>query len=198
MPTLRLLSLTLSGSLDAAAAARAVAEVRPDVVSVHGAPSLLRWRSRSAQFARRCGLVVVGGGRTAGGNLLMSTLGVDVLGTSNLTFSGVRGPLAPGAAVAVLRRFGAGCTIAGARLGTPPDVRTDQLTQLRSAVADLVPDDLPAVLDLQGLDGDALTRLAQPLGLIVAAGGVLVDRRLTVVEATVTGHIVRVDLDLPT
>lgn len=198
MPTLRLLSLTMSGSFDAAAVFRTVAEAGPDVLCVHGGPSLLRWRSRSAQFARRCGLVVVGGGRTAGGNLLMSTLGVDVLGARNLTFAHGRGPLAPGAAVAVLRRLGSGCTLSGARLSLPANDRTSQLRQIRSAVADLVPDDLPAVLSLRGIDGDALTRLARPLGLIVAAGGVLVDPRLTVLDSVETGAVVRVDLGLPT
>ena len=35
-------------------------------------PHLLRWRSKCAALARTSGLVVVGGGRRAGANLVMS------------------------------------------------------------------------------------------------------------------------------
>ena len=88
--------------LDGARARISAAEA--DLVCVHGAPSLLRWRSKCGAVARRAGLVVVGGGRIGGGNLLLSGLGVDFEGTHDLTFGGGRGPRRAGATLAALAR----------------------------------------------------------------------------------------------
>jgi hypothetical protein len=72
--SLRLLSIDARAfGRDRVALARAVAAAEVDVACVHGSPHLLRWRSISAAIARRAGLVVVTGGRTAGANLVLST-----------------------------------------------------------------------------------------------------------------------------
>ena len=62
MPELRLLTLDAAAFADRHAVARAIAGHEPDVAVVHGAPSLLRWRSTCAAVAREAGLVVVGAG----------------------------------------------------------------------------------------------------------------------------------------
>ena len=51
------------------------------------APRLLRWRSKCAALARRSGLVVVTGGRTAAANLILSSLDVDVVTTRDVLFT---------------------------------------------------------------------------------------------------------------
>src|SRR3712207_1175105 len=59
---------------DGHAVARVIRACEPDVVCVQEAPRFLRWRSRCAALARESGLVVVTGGRTAGGLLLLAHL----------------------------------------------------------------------------------------------------------------------------
>jgi hypothetical protein len=76
MPLLRVVTYTMHAGR--AAAANTIREARPDVACVHNAPHRLRWRSKCAALARTSGLVVVGGGRPAGANLIMSTLSVEV------------------------------------------------------------------------------------------------------------------------
>lgn len=63
---------------DVAALGRVVRHCRPDVLLVQEAPSLLRWRSRCAAFARECELLYTAGGRSGGGNLLLLAARVGV------------------------------------------------------------------------------------------------------------------------
>jgi endonuclease/exonuclease/phosphatase family metal-dependent hydrolase len=63
---------------DAEAVAAVIRDARPDVVCVQEAPRFLRWRSKRAALARRCGLVVATANRTAG-LLVMTTVAVKVL-----------------------------------------------------------------------------------------------------------------------
>jgi endonuclease/exonuclease/phosphatase family metal-dependent hydrolase len=79
VPVLRVLSYNLRSLRDdAAAVVRVVRAAEPDVVCVQEAPKWWRWRSRCAELARRCDLLFVTGGLTAGNNMLMCTVGVDV------------------------------------------------------------------------------------------------------------------------
>lgn len=200
MPSLRLLSVNArTMSLDRAALARTIAEVRPDLACVHGAPSLLRWRSISAELAREAGLVVVSGGRTAGGNLLMSTLGVDVLTTRDLTYSGGRGVRPPGAALAMLRLRGSEFAVTGARLTGDAGKRLEQTSQLSRAVDGLTPGDPPLVLAVDGAGGPGSSAW-QALGetRVAVAGGVFVDARIGIADVNeISGGAVRVELALP-
>jgi len=66
---------------DVEALAMAVRECAPDVLLVQEAPRFLRWRSKRAALARRCGLVVATADRP-GGLCVMTNLRVDVVGTS--------------------------------------------------------------------------------------------------------------------
>ena len=131
---------------DRAALAKVIAAAEPDVACVHGSPHLLRWRSISAAIARQAGLVVVTGGRTAGANLLLSTLGVDVLAVRDVQFSAGTG----GAAVAALRLRGAGFVLAAATLAGNAGERVEAARELQTAVRGVVPDDLPALLSAEG------------------------------------------------
>ena len=79
--SLRLCVVDARNHKDATALGRFVAAKAPHVVCVQHAPRWLRWRSKCGRLARLSGLVVVAGGRTADGNLILSSLGVDIVQT---------------------------------------------------------------------------------------------------------------------
>lgn len=58
-----------------------VSAVQPDVVAVQEAPRFLRWRSKRAALARRCGLLVGTADRT-GGLFIMTAMRVQVVGST--------------------------------------------------------------------------------------------------------------------
>lgn len=79
MPEMRILTYNVRSLRDDAdAVATVVRELAPDVVVVQEAPRFLRWRSKRAALARKCGLVV-GTANRAGGLLVMTTLAVRVV-----------------------------------------------------------------------------------------------------------------------
>jgi endonuclease/exonuclease/phosphatase family metal-dependent hydrolase len=132
VPVLRLLSYNVRSLRDdPAAVARVIRSAQPDVVCVQEAPRFLRWRSRCAALARSSGLVVVGGGRVCGANLLLSTLGVDVVATREVAFSKDRGLHQRGTALALLQVGGARVAVAGTHLDYPPDAGDARLRHAR-------------------------------------------------------------------
>lgn len=185
MPTLRFLSVNAARlPLDRAGVARLIEADAPDVVAVHGAPSALRWRSKCGALARQAGLVVVDGGRSGGGTLLLSSLGVDVEATRTLRFAGARGGRPAGAVVAVLRHRGRPFALAAGRLSGDAVRRGEQASELQAVLADVAVGDPPAVLSVDGAGGSgtaASQRLAGKRTCVAA--GVFVDDRI-VVEAS--------------
>jgi len=186
MPTsLRLLSIDARPfGRDLAALAQAIAGTGADVACVHGGPHLLRWRSISASIGRRAGLVIVNGGRTAGANLLLSSLAVDVLATQDVLFGGGTRLNPAGAALAALRLRGEGFVLAAATLVGNAAERLAQAEELQSAIDRLVPDDLPAVISAEGSDRPG-TAAWQALveNRVGVAGKIFVDGRMTVSDA---------------
>jgi endonuclease/exonuclease/phosphatase family metal-dependent hydrolase len=129
---------------DQAALFAVVRDCRPDVVLVQEAPRHLRWRARCAALARECGLLYVAGGRTAGGNLLLSGHRVSVHGTVERRIpqrprDPIRGIVA--ATLGVGRwRFGA----VGVHLGLAAAARAREVDEVLGVVRDL--GDLPVVV----------------------------------------------------
>jgi hypothetical protein len=191
VPTpLRLLSVDARPfGRDRAALARFIADAGVDVACVHGGPHLLRWRSISAAVGRRAGLVVVTGGRTGGANLVLSTLGVDVLAVQDVLLTGgldqsrVR-LIRPGAALAALRLRGAEFVVASATLVGNAAERLVQARELQTAIDQLVPADLPAVISAEGSDRPG-TSAWQALveNRVGVAGRIFVDGRLSLSDA---------------
>lgn len=182
MPTLRLLSTNARTLLlDRAGLAALIAAESPEVVVVHGAPSALRWRSNCGAIARQAGMVVVSGGRTGGGNLILSSLAVDVAATRDRFFDGSSLRAPAGATIASLRRAGQPFAVAAARVSGDPGQRHAQAMQLQEMLADVAIGDPPAVLSVEGADRPgtsawhALAHKRTPLG-----GGVFVDDRIVV------------------
>ena len=97
-----------------------VRSLAPDVVVARDAPRRLRWRTRSADLARRFGLVYGAGGLPSLGNLVLVSLRVAVRDTWCVRF-----PLTPGRQMrgAVLALCSVGRTsfvVAGTHLSTDP------------------------------------------------------------------------------
>ncbi len=207
MTTLRVLTYNVRSLRDdRAAVARTILAAAPDVVAVQEAPRFVRWRTRGAEFARHCGLVVLAGGRAAAGNLLLCQLGVDVEHATVLGFS--RGSGAPhrGAAVAVCSLAGHRFAIVGTHLDLRPADRVSHVSELfarlpEAGVDPSVPlivagdiNETPgepawAVLGSRLTDGPASVGVGEPTFPATdprrRIDGVFVDHRLRVTDAAV-------------
>lgn len=131
---------------DRAALGRVLRAAAPDIVLVQEAPRFLRWRARSAQLARLGGLVVVGGGRAAGANLVLSSLGVDVDDVRDVLFSNDRGLHRRGTAIGVLRKGGSRFGVAGIHLDLDEAARWRHVGELEQVLDATVPADVPAIV----------------------------------------------------
>jgi endonuclease/exonuclease/phosphatase family metal-dependent hydrolase len=207
VPTLRLLTYNVRSTRDdRAALARVIRTAEPDVVCVQEAPRFLRWRSKCAALARTSGLVVVSGGRPAGANLIMSTLGVDVISTADVRFSPDPGLHQRGTAVAVLRLRGSTFAVAGTHLDLRPGPRLRHVEELHAAIGAHVAPDVPVIVagDINDRPGSpawqALAELRPDAFAAAGTGsaftspakdarqtidGVFVDPRIDVVSARV-------------
>lgn len=146
---------------DADSVVEVIRSVRPDVLVVAQAPGPLRWLPRAAALARRCNLVMLGGGRPAGGTVLACSIGVTrVLGTDS-RLPAPSGVGRRGVAVALCDIGGSRLAIAGTRLGREPAARAQALGGIRTALGWIDP--VPLVLA-----GD----------LEVAAASAVLDREL--------------------
>ena len=186
MPTLRFASVDArSFARDRVAVSAALSAIEPHVAVVHHAPHLGRWRTQSSTIARSAGLVVVGGGRQAGANLLLSSLAVDFVSTTDVPFRRV--PLRPaGAVVARLRRGPTRLAVAGVSFSA--DAVGSDAAVLRAALSEVA--GLPLVASVVG---SAAT--LGDLGTLVG-GRVLVGPSVGVGEVE-TGNVVVVELKLP-
>jgi endonuclease/exonuclease/phosphatase family metal-dependent hydrolase len=207
VPILRLLSYNVRSMRDdRAALARVIRSAEPDVVCVQEAPRFLRWRSTCAALARSCGLVVVGGGRPAGANLIMSSMAVDVIKTVDVLFSKDPGLHQRGVALAVLRFRGSEFSVAGTHLDGREEPRLRHIVELNSAVSRYLPPDKPVIVagDVNDHPGSPtwLALTERWVDAFAAAGvgsaftstgadpyqtidGIFVDPRITVVSARV-------------
>jgi endonuclease/exonuclease/phosphatase family metal-dependent hydrolase len=135
VPILRLLSYNIRSLRDDAdAVARVIRSTQPHVVCIQEAPRFLRWRSVCAALARHSGLVIVGGGRPAAANLLMSSLAVDVHRTQDVLLSKARRLHQRGAALAELSLEGSRFVLAGTHLDLEQPARVRHVGELHRAV----------------------------------------------------------------
>ena len=209
MPTLRLLTYNVRSMRDdRAALGRVIRSAEPDVVLVQESPRFLRWRSLCAELARRSNLVVVSGGRPAASNLILSTLGVDVISTADVLFSTDPMMHQRGTAIAVLSKEGARFAVAGIHLDLAEAPRLRHVGELDRHIAEAVPSDVPVIVagdanDRPGsLTWQALATERQDAVAVARANGtfgwtgeepenlidgIFADPRLTVTAAHVLG-----------
>lgn len=178
MTVVRLLSYNIRALRDdAGAVARVIRAAGPDVVCIQEAPRFLRWRSRCAALARRSGLVIVGGGRPAGSNLLLSTLAVTVESTADILFSKDPRLHQRGTAIASLRLGTARFAVAGIHLDLREGPRLRHVRELHDAIDRHVAADVPSVVagDVNDRPGSlvwtALVRCGTDAHLAAGAGG---------------------------
>lgn len=208
MPSLRLLSYNVRSMRDdRAALGRVIRSAEPDVVCVQESPRFLRWRTLCAQLARISNLVVVGGGRYAGSNLILSSLAVDAVSHADVLFTPDPGLHRRGAAVAVLRYRGMQFAVAGTHLDLALRPRLRHVGELDAAIARHVPPGTPTIVagDVNDTPGSAAwaTLSAGRTDAFAAAGhpltspakqprktidAVFVDPSITVTAARVLDH----------
>ena len=207
MTSLRLLTYNVRSMRDdRAALGRVIRSAEADVVLVQESPRFARWRSLCAQLARLGNLVVVGGGRYAGSNLILCSLGVDVVSTADVLFSRDPRLHQRGTAIAVLSKQGSRFAVAGTHLDLAAGPRLRHVEELHSAIARHVPDDVPTIVggDINDVPDSAVwaALTTARADAFAAAGvgspftssareprrridGVFADRRITVAGARV-------------
>ncbi len=112
---------------DADAVTRVIRACAPDIVCIQEAPRFLRWRARCAWLARRSGLLVVTGGRTAAANLILASHRTRVRDTADVRFPWVPGKHRRGMAVALLEIGAARLCVAGVHMSLFADERARHL-----------------------------------------------------------------------
>lgn len=147
MPALRVMTYNVRSMRDdRAALGRVIGSAEPDVVLVQEAPRFARWRSLCAELARRSGLVVVGGGRRAAANLILSDLRVDLEAVHDVRFSTDRGLHHRGTAIALLRLGAERFAVAGTHLDLAEEPRLRHARELEDAISRYVPAEVPVIV----------------------------------------------------
>lgn len=151
---------------DSATLCRLIRDQNPDVVVVQEAPHFLRWRSKCAAFARRCGLVYVAGGRIAGDNLLLAAVRASASQDSVVERRVPRPPVRPiaGIAAAVFCVGGVRFGVVGAHLGLTAAERRVEVAEVIDVAAAL---DVPHAIvagDLNEEPGDRSWRALATAG----------------------------------
>ncbi|MEU2430061.1 endonuclease/exonuclease/phosphatase family protein [Streptomyces sp. NPDC007861] len=149
---------------DEDALARVIRACRPDLVFVQEAPRFFRWRKHAARLAAKSELVVLSGGATAAGPLLLSSLRTTVERTEDVLL-----PLTPalhrrGFATAVVRIGGARLGLLSCHLSLQSDERYAQAGMVLDRLAAM---DVPHAIAAGDIndrpDGRGFRRLAAEL-----------------------------------
>jgi endonuclease/exonuclease/phosphatase family metal-dependent hydrolase len=156
---------------DVEAVAAVVRESAPDVLLVQEAPRFLRWRSKRAALARRCGLVV-GTADRPGGLCVMTALRVDVVSTSFALLPKTPQHHQRAVASAVIRLGGTMWRVVSTHLSTDPEERVRHLPAIWSALP--ADSDAPLVIGAdvnEGPTGPVFGELAGKLQDCFAVAG---------------------------
>ncbi|MEU7110370.1 endonuclease/exonuclease/phosphatase family protein [Streptomyces sp. NPDC046182] len=149
---------------DEEALARVIRACAPDLVFVQEAPRFFRWRKHAARLAAKSELVVLGGGATAAGPLLMCSLRATVERTEDVLLPLTPGLHRRGFATAVVRFAGARVGLISCHLSLRSEERYAQAGMLLDRVAAM---DAPHVIVAGDLNerpgGRSFTRLAKEL-----------------------------------
>ncbi|MFG2770329.1 endonuclease/exonuclease/phosphatase family protein [Streptomyces sp. NPDC048350] len=149
---------------DEDALARVIRACAPDLVFVQEAPRFFRWRKHAARLAAKSELVVLGGGATAAGPLLMCSLRATVERTEDVLLPLTPGLHRRGFATAVVRFAGARVGLISCHLSLRSEERYAQAGMLLDRVAAM---DAPHVIVAGDLNerpgGRSFTRLAKEL-----------------------------------
>ncbi|MFD9372384.1 endonuclease/exonuclease/phosphatase family protein [Streptomyces sp. NPDC060020] len=149
---------------DEEALARVIRACEPDLVFVQEAPRFFRWRKHAARLASKCDLVVLSGGGTAAGSLLLCSLRVFVERTEDVLLPRTPGLHRRGFATAVVRVGAARVGLLSAHLSLDRAERVAQAAMLLERAAGM---DVPHVIAAGDVNedpgGPAFGRLAGTL-----------------------------------
>ncbi|GAA2431156.1 MULTISPECIES: endonuclease/exonuclease/phosphatase family protein [Streptomyces] len=149
---------------DEDALARVIRACAPDVVLVQEAPRFFRWRKHAARLAAKSELLVLGGGATASGPLLLCSLRATVERTEDVLLPLTPGLHRRGFATAVVRIGGARLGLLSCHLSLQDRERYDQAGMLLDRLAALDAPHAIAAGDInERPDGRAFGRLAAGL-----------------------------------
>lgn len=122
---------------DEEALARVVRACRPDLVLAQEAPRFFRWRKHAARLAAKTDLVMLSGGATAAGPLLLCSLRATVEHTEDILLPRTPGLHRRGFATAVVRFGGARLGVVSCHLSLQSAERYDQARMLLDHLAAL-------------------------------------------------------------
>ncbi|MEO3972989.1 endonuclease/exonuclease/phosphatase family protein [Streptomyces sp. CAU 1734] len=122
---------------DEEALARVIRACAPDLVFVQEAPRFFRWRKHAARLAAKTGLLVLGGGATAAGPLLLCTLRAAVERTEDILLPLTPGLHRRGFATAVVRIGGARIGLLSCHLSLNRDERYAQAGMVLERLAEM-------------------------------------------------------------
>ncbi|MBD0743240.1 endonuclease/exonuclease/phosphatase family protein [Streptomyces sp. CBMA152] len=149
---------------DNAALARVIRACDPDLVLIQEAPRFFRWRKAAARLAAASELVVLSGGATAAGPLLLCSLRATVERTEDVLLPLTPGLHRRGFATAVVRVGGARLGVLSCHLSLRADEREAQAGMLLERLAELGVEHAVAGGDLNDRpDGRAFRRLSAAL-----------------------------------
>ncbi|WP_330296020.1 endonuclease/exonuclease/phosphatase family protein [Streptomyces sp. NBC_00503] len=149
---------------DEDALARVIRACAPDLVFVQEAPRFFRWRKHAARLAAKCDLVVLSGGATAAGPLLLCSLRAFVERTEDVLLPLTPGHHRRGFATAVVRLGGARVGLLSAHLSLNGPERLAQSQALLDRLAGMdVPYAIAAGDINEGPSGAAFALLASTL-----------------------------------
>ncbi|MFC9297811.1 endonuclease/exonuclease/phosphatase family protein [Streptomyces sp. NPDC057011] len=149
---------------DEEALARVIRACAPDLVFVQEAPRFFRWRKHAARLAAKTDLVVLGGGATAAGPLLLCSLRAFVERTEDVLLPRTPGLHRRGLATAVVRFGAARVGVISAHLSLDAAERRAQAGLLLERAAALDAPQVIAAADVnEGPGGPAFERLSAEL-----------------------------------
>ncbi|MFG2876789.1 endonuclease/exonuclease/phosphatase family protein [Streptomyces sp. NPDC048337] len=149
---------------DEEALARVIRACAPDLVFVQEAPRFFRWRKHAARLAAKTDLVVLGGGATAAGPLLLCSLRAFVERTEDVLLPRTPGLHRRGFATAVVRFGAARVGVISAHLSLDAAERRAQAGLLLDRAAALEAPQVIAAADVnEGPGGPAFDRLSAAL-----------------------------------
>ncbi|MFF3688418.1 endonuclease/exonuclease/phosphatase family protein [Streptomyces sp. NPDC002187] len=156
---------------DEEALARVIRACRPDLVFVQEAPRFFRWRKHAARLAARSELVMLSGGATAAGPMLLCSLRATVERTEDVLLPLTPGLHRRGFATAVVRIGGARIGLLSCHLSLQTDERYAQAGMLLDRLAALQTPHAIAAGDINERPGGrSFVRLAAELQDCWAAG----------------------------
>jgi endonuclease/exonuclease/phosphatase family metal-dependent hydrolase len=149
---------------DEDALARVIRACRPDLVFVQEAPRFFRWRKHAARLAAKSELVMLSGGATAAGPMLLCSLRATVERTEDVLLPRTPGLHRRGFATAVVRIGRARIGLLSCHLSLQTDERYDQAGMVLDRLAAL---DVPYAIAAGDINerpgGRSFRRLASEL-----------------------------------